>query len=293
MLGVGVVVRRGRAWQGVGAGTRRWCASLVSQARDKLRSLGEGDVTLDKDGCSGVATITLRNQARKNALSGRMMVQLADITQDLVNWPEGKAVIFEADGDFFCSGGDLTTVRAISNPNDGLLMSTLMHDTLTRLYTLPLLTVCLVHGAAIGGGAELTTSTDFRIFTKTGAVNYVQAKMGVVTGWGGGTRLARLVGHSVALDLLTACRKVAADEAVQIGLAECVVSVEDRRKALEEWLMARISHTPEVVRAIKRIAVAARDLPLNQSLYEERHVFAPLWGGPANVKALGKNLKHK
>ena len=66
-----MLVRRGRTWQSVGGGAKRWCASLFSQARVKLESLGEGDVTLDKDVTSGVATVTLRNAKRKNALSGQ------------------------------------------------------------------------------------------------------------------------------------------------------------------------------------------------------------------------------
>ncbi|KAK8379082.1 hypothetical protein O3P69_019124 [Scylla paramamosain] len=291
MLCVGVAARRGRAWQGVGG--RRWCASLVEQGREKLRALGEGEVTLEKDATSGVATITLRNAKRRNALSGRMMVQLADTIHTVSNWTESKAVILQAEGDYFCSGGDLTTVRAISNPRDGLLMSSLMHDTLTRLYTLPAPSVCLVHGPALGGGAEVTTATDFRIFSETGNISFVQGRMGVVTGWGGGTRLARLVRYPTALELLLTGRKIGAEEAVSIGLAEFIVRSDTRLAETEEWMRVRVVDVAEVVRGFKRIVMGARDLPLEESLAEERKIFSPLWGGPANLKALSKNIKHK
>lgn len=271
----------------------RHCSSIIKKARDKLGTLGDGQVSLHKDDVTGIATVTLQHQQRKNALSGSMMVQLADIVEDLSSWETGKGVILQAEGDSFCSGGDLTTVKAISNPQDGLLMSTFMHDTLTRFYNLPFITTCLVHGKALGGGAELTTATDFRVFTNTGEVSFVQGRMGVVTGWGGGTRLVKLVGPTIALDLLTTCSKLNGIKASQIGLANHVVGAEKRFDDTKAWLMERVSHAPEVLHAMKRIVIAARDSTLNESLLNERLNFSPLWGGPANLRALGGNIKHK
>ena len=66
-----------------------------------------------------------------------------------------------------------------------------MHDNVTRLANLPLISVCLVRGRAIGGGAELTLSTDFRVFAPTGRLNFVQAKLGVLPGWAGGSKLVK------------------------------------------------------------------------------------------------------
>nr|XP_045600339.1 ethylmalonyl-CoA decarboxylase-like [Procambarus clarkii]XP_045600340.1 ethylmalonyl-CoA decarboxylase-like [Procambarus clarkii] len=271
----------------------RNCSSLIIKAREKLASLGEGQVSLVKDNGSGIATITLAHEQKKNALSGKMMVQLADIVEELDSWSLGKGVILQAQGDTFCSGGDLTTVRAISNPEDGLLMSTFMHKTLTQLYCLPLITVCLVHGKALGGGAELTTVTDYRILTTEGKIGFVQGRMGVVTGWGGGTRLVKLLGSRFALELLSTCRMLNGNEAFEIGLADHIVDVVNRHDETKNWLTARISHEPEVIQAMKKILIGARDLSLEDGLLNERLNFAPLWGGPANMRALDKNIKHK
>lgn len=175
------------------------------------------------------------------------MVALWDITHELENWSQGKAVILCSEGDFFCSGGDLTTVKRISNPQDGLLMSTLMHDALMRLYCLPMVTVCLVHGKAIGGGAELTTVTDYRIFTETGELTFVQAKMGVATGWGGGTRLVNILGHSTALELLLTCKKVDGRQAMKLGLANHMVESVRRHEDTLSWLTNFTQHEPQVM----------------------------------------------
>ncbi len=74
-------------------------------------------------------------------------------------------------------------------------MSTLVHDCLLRLRSLPVVSAFLVDGRAIGGGAELTLSTDLRLFSPWGRVAFVQASMGVTTGWGGGARLVEIVGE--------------------------------------------------------------------------------------------------
>lgn len=272
---------------------RRNNSTLLIKARHKFAALGDGSVSLQKDDETGIATVTLKHQEKKNALSGSMMVQLADIAEDLSSWMAGKGLIFQAEGDLFCSGGDLTTVKAICNPEDGLLMSTFMHDTLTKIYRSPLVTVCLVHGKALGGGAELTTVTDYRIFTETGEVCFVQGRMGVVTGWGGGTRLVKLLGATKALELMTTCQKMDASYASKIGYADDVVESNNRFEAAKAWLSHRLTHDPEVIQALKKIVVGARDLSFEESLLNERRNFSPLWGGPANIKALTSNVKHK
>ena len=196
----------------------------------------------------------------------------------------------------FCSGGDLNTVRQISNPDDGFKMSTFMHKTLTKLHQLPLISVALVQGKALGGGAELATACDFRLFTANGEIGFVQGKMGVVTGWGGGTRLVQLLGQHRALDLLLTSRQVAASEAVNMGIANAITQSTGLNEAIEEtkdWLKVKLTHAPQIIHALKHLVATARAVPYEDSLMNERQVFAMLWGGDANKKALEQNIKHK
>lgn len=268
-------------------------AELLDKARDLLFPLGEGNVHLCKDEDSGIATITLQHEQKKNALSGRMMVAMADVVTELVSWTSGRGVILQSEGDFFCSGGDLSTVSATLSPKEGYLMATLMHDTLTRLHNSPLVSVCVVHGRAMGGGAELVTTTDFRLFTTAGEVKFVQGVMGVSPGWGGGTRLVKLLGRKVALDLLLTARTISGVEALRLGFADAVLCDEgDRYEQVEAWLKERVKFEPEIVHTLKNLTVSAAELNTKESLEVERSLFAPLWGGPANLKALGKKIKH-
>lgn len=224
------------------------------------------------------------------------MVDLWNAVNTLEDWKIGKGVILHSVGEMFCSGGDLNTVRQISNPDDGYKMATLMHNTLTRLHQLPLVSVALVQGKALGGGAELATACDFRLFTEKGEIGFVQGRMGVVTGWGGGTRLVQLFGQHRALELLLTSRQIPASEAMALGLANCITKSAELSEAVEEtkqWLLLKLSHAPQIIHALKQIVATARAVPYEESLQNERKVFAMLWGGDANKKALEQNIKHK
>ena len=218
------------------------------------------------------------------------MVQLRNVVNILEDWKEGKGLILHSVGETFCSGGDLNTVRQISNPEGGYKMATLMQDTLTRLHQLPLISVALIQGKALGGGAELVTACDYRLVTSKAEIGFVQGKMGVVTGWGGGTRLVQLVGHQKALDLLLTSRQISAADAVEMGMANGIIESLEETK---DWLRCRLNHAPEIVHALKEIVVTARRTPFDSSLKNEREIFANLWGGETNQKALRQNIKHK
>ena len=141
---------------------RRTLSTLISfdevQVRDKFKVLGSGDVTVTKlrGNQQGIAVITLVNPERKNALTGYMMVKLAEAVDELEQWQDGKALVLRGSEGYFCSGGDLSVVRAINTPEEGNIMCAFMQRTLSRLGRLPLISVAAVEGRALGGGAEVS-----------------------------------------------------------------------------------------------------------------------------------------
>ncbi|KAG7273241.1 hypothetical protein CRUP_001337 [Coryphaenoides rupestris] len=82
---------------------------------------------------------------------------------------------------------------------DGMKMCMFMQDALTRLLRLPLVSVALVEGRALGGGAELTTACDFRLVTRDSRIQFVHKHMGLVPGWGGAARLVPIRGWDIGL----------------------------------------------------------------------------------------------
>jgi ethylmalonyl-CoA/methylmalonyl-CoA decarboxylase len=267
-----------------------------------------GTVDLDLDDRSGIAVLRINHPERRNALSGKMMADLNDKVGVLENWSSGRAVIFGAaltSPPSFCSGGDLRTMKGIVDERHegGKRMCALMQDTMTRFRALPMISMAAVHGVAMGGGAELTLWCDFRGMTPTSSIAFVQGKMGVTTGWGGGAVLVRLVGRSQALAMLTGASKQSVDpqKALEIGLSNVtlpdVTEGVDAVELAKQWLLDNVldlSVPVEVARAAKSV-VHAGDHPqsLLRALEEEKELFSKVWSGEAQQAALSAFFKKK
>ncbi|XP_053350668.1 ethylmalonyl-CoA decarboxylase isoform X2 [Clarias gariepinus] len=224
-----------------------------------------------------------------------MMIQLEERISDLETWTEGKGLIVRGSAGTFCSGSDLNAVRAISNPEDGMKMCMFMQKTLTRLLRLPLISVALVEGKALGGGAELTTACDFRLMTSDAVIQFVHKHMGLVPGWGGAARLVRIVGSQNTLQLLAGAKKVDPDFGKHIGLVDGVLPTVAGNFLVdtEQWLSQFTKGSAPVIRAMKKVVLCGRELSLDDALTTERRVFGTVWGGPANLEALAFKTKHK
>jgi ethylmalonyl-CoA/methylmalonyl-CoA decarboxylase len=157
----------------------------LDQIKEELAAIGGGggSVDLEKDDRTGIARLTLNSPKSCNALSGSMMAQLADIMDELSGdggWPEGRGLILTAaknSANIFCAGGDLATVRRIGSHEQGFKMALLMNAVTRQLRSLPLITVALLDGSAVGGGAELVSCTDHRLVTPDSHVTFVQARV--------------------------------------------------------------------------------------------------------------------
>ena len=233
-----------------------------------------------------------------------MMVDLCEAVDVLEDWSSGKGILLRGESDAFCSGGDLRLVKQIANRDMGLKMSLLMQDTLTRLHDLPMISACLIHGNALGGGAETTLSCDYRIGCQSSRIGFVQARLGVLPGWGGATRLVKLIGKTNALQLLATTRVTAWKEALYIGLLNTVIPANDEEISTEvtiqkevdnslDWLQKHLVADAHALHLIKRTVTTASDMPLKHALDFERKQFGDVWGGEAQLKALDKGLKHK
>jgi enoyl-CoA hydratase/carnithine racemase len=117
--------------------------------------------------------------------------------------------------------------------------------------------------------------------------------MGITPAWGGCTRLVHTIGYAKALDLLATGRRVSGEEALHIGLADGIVDTKNALTEASEWLKIRTKCDIGVLKSLKIMTHNAKEMSKQESLTEERRLFAPLWGGPAQRAALNENIKHK
>lgn len=265
----------------------------AEEVRQWLNSFRGGDVRLTKDAKTGIASLVLEHEGKKNAFSGEMMVKFSDCIRELEKWPNGRGLILHGANGQFCSGGDLTFMNSIADPKSGSKMSLFMQQAVHRLAKLPLISVAYIEGHALGGGAELTMACDYRLMSPTARLGFVQARLGVTTGWGGATHLFRFVGYRVALRTLTSADIYSAEDAIKIGLIDAILreatsNTDDNAKLASEWLVRHLTGPPDVTKAYKTFMYLASRANLSKTFEWERERFATVWGGPAHKAALKK-----
>ena len=253
--------------------------------REELRAYpGHGTIALElEDTC---ATLILCNEAGRNALSGRMLAELADAVEVLEGW-NGRALLVRGAGSTFCAGADLNMVRAkAADSRAGRALAVFVSDLLMRIRALPVISIAAIEGYALGGGAELATACDFRIMASDARIGFVHARLGLSPAWGGGRRLTTLVGRQRALLVLGQARRLDAATALAWGLVDRVAqpgaAVEGAHTLLEPFLEL----PAESVRAAKSVVHAACTLDAVAGISRERAVFESLWGGEAHLARL-------
>ena len=164
-------------------------------------------------------------------------------------------------------------------------MSKFMTETLYRLRQLPLLSVAAVDGFAVGGGAELTTSCDWRVMSSTATIRFVHAKMGAAPGWGGGARLVDLVGRREALKLLAHGTALDGAAALDLGLCDGVAEPGETAAAAATRLLIApaLEHAASIqsLRAIKTGVASASEIS-ELVRGKETEAVGLVWGSEAN-----------
>ncbi|CAI5741818.1 unnamed protein product [Hyaloperonospora brassicae] len=245
------------------------------------------------------AVLEIESPLARNALSGKMMVELADIVE-LLEDPEVHdkltAVLVRGTNGWFCAGADLKVAQqAMTAPEAGDAMGQLMTDTLSRFRRLPLVSIACIEGGAYGGGAELACACDFRLVEKNAVIQFVQVRIGVSPAWGGGVWLYKIVGRQAALRLLCTAEKLSAPRAQELKLADFVfdAALDGAEAAIRSFLTPFDAVAPAVSHGAKRVIDSADDVGVDAVLSREHDIFKSLWGGPINLEALHGALKSK
>jgi ethylmalonyl-CoA/methylmalonyl-CoA decarboxylase len=179
-----------------------------------VQNEGDGEITVEINKKCKVAILSIKNPSKRNSISGRMMYQLAEHIDSMTfqkdRYLDVIGLIIRGDEYSFCSGADLKLAKnTVNTPELGYKMSLFMSDALNRLRNdIPLISVSVLNGPAIGGGAEFATASDFRVMKSDSYIRFVHAKLGASPGWGGTSRLFSIVGRNQALEILGTSKKL-------------------------------------------------------------------------------------
>lgn len=190
----------------------------------------------------------------RNAIDQQMVAELHEVCAGLESDP--RILLLTGSGGTFAAGADIAQLRerrrddALRGINSGLF---------DRIRRLPMPTIALVEGYALGGGAELAYACDFRVGTPTTKIGNPEPGLGILAAAGATWRLVELVGEPVAKEILLAGRVLDADEAHALRLLNEVVEADDLLAAGHRWADRIAKQAPLAVRLTKTVFHAPRD----------------------------------
>lgn len=248
----------------------------------------------------GVLRVTIELPEKRNPLGTPVLAEIGRAFGEASHDADLRAAVITGSGDkSFAAGGDLKEFDALRSNDDAERLWAHANESLRAVREFPLPVVAALNGLALGGGAELAVACDFRVAAPHAAIGFVQGRLNICTGFGGGADLVALVGAHAALSILVGAETLPATRARELGLVDEIANEgETLEQCVERFLQPLRAHAPQVLRAFKTIALAGRlGLPRAERERRERDAFVGTWVHPdhwrASERFLARSVKGK
>ncbi len=247
-------------------------ARQVVIPRNEVTAVGEEKlVELNVDGA--FATITLNRPKQLNALNQAVIEQLNAVLDDILQEKRVRVVLLRGEGRAFAAGADIAEMAGLDSVI-ALEFARRGQAVLNKLERLPVPTIALIQGFALGGGMELAMACDLRIAAEGTRFGQPEVTLGVIPGFGGSQRLPRIVGQGNALKLLLGGGMIDAAEAYRIGLVNEVVPTDDLLEAGRRLAEQLAALAPLALAWVKQAVYDGAETDLERGLALEASLFA-------------------
>lgn len=230
----------------------------------------------------GVGWIFFNCPEVRNAVNLRMMDELEEWIEQWGSDPTFKVLVFAGDEKAFVSGGDLEEFRRLTTEEAVFPVMARMGRLLEKVRSLGKPTVAAVRGTAVGGGCEIAASCDFRVASQQAVFGFVQSRLGITTGWGGGSRLFEQLPKSQALYLLLSGKRVDARLLQQWGWIIKLFPEENFLTSVQSFAQELAQAPAEVIKAYMEMASGGWVDPVDR----EARYCARLWETEEHLRAM-------
>jgi enoyl-CoA hydratase len=243
----------------------------------------------------GYLLFTINRNEKRNAINFDVMQGLAEAIKRSADSDISALVITGTGDQAFCSGGDLSVFHLLHTKEEAYPMLAKMSAILYSLVTLPIPTIALINGTAIGGGCELAAACDFRLARKGIKAGFVQGKQAITTGWGGGTIIAEKLPASTTMKLLMEAKMQTSENLQEVGFINALYE-NNALLACEAYLETMLTRDLRVLQSYKMLWIRKwEETKLRERIEEEVRNCALLWESDAHhdyvKKFMYKNSK--
>lgn len=227
-------------------------------------------IKLEQDGFIGKLTIA-RPEAL-NALNSQVLDELDKALDEVSANKELRVLIVTGEGRSFVAGADIKEMASLS-PIEGKEFGKKGLGVFRKLEKLEIPTIAAVNGFALGGGCELAMSCDFRIANEKATFGQPEVGLGILPGFGGTQRLQRLVGQGWAKYLIYTARNIKAPKALEIGLVQEVLPVDEFEARVDELANIVANNAPIGVRLAKEAINTGAQVDIESAIKIEENLF--------------------
>ena len=220
-----------------------------------------------------IGFITFNRPKVLNALNRKTMEELRDVlVASRADEGVGALILTGAGEKSFAAGADIGEL-AVQSPVSGKETAAFGQSVLRLLEMLGKPSIAAINGFALGGGCELALACSIRLASKTARLGQPEVKLGIITGYGGSQRMARLCGKGVAHELCLTGEMISAEEALRIGLVNHVYEPGELLPAAEALAKKIIVNAPLAVRYTLEVIERGLEMPLEEGQYLETTLF--------------------
>lgn len=221
-----------------------------------------------------IALITINRPKVLNALNRKTLEELDAAVREVIADDEVRVGILTGAGEkSFVAGADINEL-AQQTPVAGRDYGLFGQSVLDRIENSPKPFIAAINGFALGGGCELALACALRIAAENAKLGQPEVKLGLIPGYGGTQRLARLVGKGRALQLVLTGEQIGAEEAYRIGLVNEVVPRADVVPEAENLARKIAANAPLAIRFCLEAVHRGFDLPQAEGLFLEATLFS-------------------
>lgn len=231
------------------------------------------DCILHQIDTDGLLILTLNRPDKLNALNTEVLHDLDRLLTDAKYNSKVKGVLITGAGKAFCAGADISRLSEC-NADSGYRFACEGQAVFKALSLLGKPSLAAINGVALGGGCELAIAATLRLASTHARFGQPEVKLGVIPGYGGTQRLARLVGKGRALDLCLTGRFIDAETALQWGLVTGVHAPENLLEEAKKILKTITTMAPLAITGVMEAIEYGVDLPLDTALHLEAVHFA-------------------
>ena len=229
-------------------------------------------VNLEASRVDKVAIIRL-DRPKVNALNTQVGRELLAVANEVGGRSDIRGVVVWGGPRFFAAGADISEFPTNEGHRDPSGMVDALNEANFALENLPQITCSAVNGFALGGGCELSMSTDFRVCGESAQFGQPEILLGLIPGAGGTQRLTRLVRMTKAKDINYSGRMVKADEALAIGLVSSVHPDDQVLDAAIDLIAGYTVNGPAALANAKRAIQDGITLPIAEAIAVEKREF--------------------